>query len=94
MVEHHLHGVEHVWGPFGLALQFNSGLAFSLFTGRSTLVTVVLAVGARLSGQASSGTPISRCTVAMRASEESALPVRAIRGTPKRLMTGRMVRIS
>jgi signal peptidase II len=45
LVEHHLHGVTHIWGPFGLALQFNSGLAFSLFTGRSTLVTVVLAVG-------------------------------------------------
>ena len=45
LVEHHLHGVEHVWGPFGLALQFNSGLAFSLFTGRSTLVTVLLALG-------------------------------------------------
>jgi signal peptidase II len=44
LVEHHLHGVVHLWGPFGLALQFNSGLAFSLFTGRSTLVTVVLAV--------------------------------------------------
>jgi signal peptidase II len=44
-VEDHLHSVVHVWGPFGLALQFNSGLAFSLFTGRSTLVTVFLAVG-------------------------------------------------
>jgi len=28
-----------------LALRFNSGLAFSLFTGRATLVTVLLAVG-------------------------------------------------
>jgi signal peptidase II len=28
-----------------LALQFNSGLAFSLFTGRSTLLTVLLGVG-------------------------------------------------
>ncbi len=45
LVEHHLHGVVHVWGPFGLALQFNSGVAFSAFTGRATLVTVVLAVG-------------------------------------------------
>jgi signal peptidase II len=45
LVEHHLHGVVHVWGPFGLALQFNSGLAFSLFTGRSTLVSVLLGVG-------------------------------------------------
>jgi signal peptidase II len=45
LVEHHLHDVVHLWGPFGLALQFNSGLAFSLFTGRSTLVTVLLAIG-------------------------------------------------
>jgi signal peptidase II len=45
VVEHHLHGVAHVWGPFGLALQYNSGLAFSLFTGRPTLVTVLLAIG-------------------------------------------------
>jgi signal peptidase II len=44
-VEDHLHQAVHVWGPFGLALQFNSGLAFSLFTGRSTLVTVCLAIG-------------------------------------------------
>jgi signal peptidase II len=43
--ENHLHGVVHVWGPFGLALQFNSGLAFSFFTGRATLVTVLLGVG-------------------------------------------------
>ena len=28
-----------------MALQFNSGLAFSLFTGRATLVTVLLGVG-------------------------------------------------
>jgi signal peptidase II len=45
LVEHDLHGVVHVWGPFGLALQFNSGLAFSMFTGRATLVTILLAVG-------------------------------------------------
>jgi len=45
VVEDHLHRVVHVWGPFGLALQFNSGLAFSLFTGRATLVTVALGVG-------------------------------------------------
>jgi signal peptidase II len=44
LVEHHLHSVVHLWGPFGLALQFNSGLAFSRFTGRSTLVTVLLVV--------------------------------------------------
>jgi signal peptidase II len=45
VAENHLHGAVHVWGPFGLALQFNSGLAFSLFTGRATLVTVSLGVG-------------------------------------------------
>jgi len=45
VVEHDLHRVIHLWGPFGLALQFNSGVAFSLFSGRSTLVTVVLGVG-------------------------------------------------
>ncbi len=42
---HHLHGPQHVWGPFGLALDFNSGFAFSLFSGRAVLVTVLLCVG-------------------------------------------------
>ncbi len=41
----HLHDVQHVWGPFGLALTFNSGFAFSLFSGRAVLVSVVLCVG-------------------------------------------------
>ncbi len=41
----HLHDVRHVWGPFGLALTFNSGFAFSLFSGRATAVTVLLCVG-------------------------------------------------
>ena len=45
VAEAHLHGAVHVWGPFGFALQFNSGLAFSLFTGRATLVTVLLGMG-------------------------------------------------
>ena len=45
VVEDHLHRAVHLWGPFGLALQFNSGLAFSVFTGRATLVTIVLGVG-------------------------------------------------
>jgi signal peptidase II len=45
VAEAHLHGAVHVWGPFGFALQFNSGLAFSLFTGRATLVTVLLGIG-------------------------------------------------
>lgn len=42
---HHLHGVTHVWGPFGLGLDFNSGFAFSLFSGRAVLVTVLLCIG-------------------------------------------------
>jgi signal peptidase II len=50
VAEHHLHGTEHVWGPFGLALQFNSGLAFSLFTGRATVVTILLGVGVLVVG--------------------------------------------
>jgi signal peptidase II len=41
----HLHDVRHVWGPFGLALTYNSGFAFSLFSGRGALVTVVLCIG-------------------------------------------------
>jgi signal peptidase II len=41
----HLHETQHVWGPFGLALTFNSGFAFSLFSGRAVIVTVLLCVG-------------------------------------------------
>ena len=41
----HLHDVRHVWGPFGLALTYNSGFAFSLFSGRALLVTVLLCIG-------------------------------------------------
>jgi signal peptidase II len=41
----HLHDVRHVWGPFGLALTFNSGFAFSLFSGRAIPVTVLLCIG-------------------------------------------------
>jgi signal peptidase II len=41
----HLHEVRHVWGPFGLALTYNSGFAFSLFSGRAILVTVLLCIG-------------------------------------------------
>src|SRR6202040_24589 len=40
--EAHLHGVVHLWGPFGLALSFNSGFAFSLFSGRALIVTLLL----------------------------------------------------
>jgi signal peptidase II len=41
----HLHAVRHVFGPFGLALTFNSGFAFSLFSGRAVIVTVLLCGG-------------------------------------------------
>ena len=41
----HLHDVRHVWGPFGLALTYNSGFAFSLFSGRAVPVTVLLCIG-------------------------------------------------
>jgi signal peptidase II len=41
----HLHDAQHVWGPFGLALTFNSGFAFSLFSGRAVAVTVILCIG-------------------------------------------------
>jgi signal peptidase II len=41
----HLHDVRHVWGPFGLALTYNSGFAFSLFSGRAVAVTVLLCLG-------------------------------------------------
>ena len=41
----HLHDVRHLWGPVGLALTFNSGFAFSLFSGRAVAATVLLCVG-------------------------------------------------
>jgi signal peptidase II len=41
----HLHGARHLWGPVGLALTFNSGFAFSLFSGRAVIVTVLLCLG-------------------------------------------------
>jgi signal peptidase II len=41
----HLHDIQHVWGPFGLALTFNSGFAFSLFSGRAVVITVLLCIG-------------------------------------------------
>ena len=37
--------MRHLWGPFGLALTFNSGFAFSLFSGRAALITALLCVG-------------------------------------------------
>ena len=42
LAEHHVHGLTHVWGPFGFALSFNSGFAFSLFSGRALAVTILL----------------------------------------------------
>jgi signal peptidase II len=48
LAEDHLHGAAHVWGPFGLALSFNSGFAFSLFSGRATVITVLLCAGVAL----------------------------------------------
>jgi signal peptidase II len=44
IAEAHLHSVVHIWGPFGMALSFNSGFAFSLFTGRALAVTILLSV--------------------------------------------------
>ena len=41
----HLHAPRHVWGPLGLALTYNSGFAFSIFSGRAWLVTALLCVG-------------------------------------------------
>ena len=41
----HLHDTRHVWGPFGLSLTFNSGFAFSLFSGRAVVITVLLCAG-------------------------------------------------
>jgi len=45
LVVDHLHDVRHVWGPFGLALTYNSGFAFSLFSGRAVAATVLLCMG-------------------------------------------------
>jgi signal peptidase II len=45
LVVDHLHDIRHLWGPFGLALTFNSGFAFSLFSGRAVIVTVLLCLG-------------------------------------------------
>jgi len=40
----HIHGVTHVLGPFGLALSYNSGFAFSLLSGRPGTITILLSV--------------------------------------------------
>ncbi len=39
-----LHRPVHLWGPFGLALRYNSGSAFSLFTGQAPVLAVVTVV--------------------------------------------------
>ena len=46
----HLHNARHVWGPFGLALTYNSGFAFSLFAGRAAVVSVLLCIGVVILG--------------------------------------------
>ena len=51
-------------------------------------VAVVLAVGARFSGQASSGTPTSSVTLAARPSVESVLPLITMSGTARRFRCG------
>lgn len=45
LVLDHLHDARHLWGPLGLAMTFNSGFAFSLFSGKAVAVTVLLCVG-------------------------------------------------
>src|SRR5688572_24697523 len=54
----------------------------------SASAAVVLAVGARLCGQASCATAASRCTSASRASADSGLPVSAISLAPRRFTSG------
>ncbi len=51
-------------------------------------MAVVLAVGVRFRGQASSGTVTSRVTVALRASVDSTLPVRVMSGMARRFRCG------
>ena len=60
----------------------------------SASVTVVLEVGARLSGQASFSTEMSRWMSASCPSGDAALPVIAISGTSRRRMIGTISRIS
>ena len=60
----------------------------------STKVTVVLVVGARLSGHASRATSILRLVVAASARAESGLPVMLTKGMPSRLIKGSKVTIS
>ena len=39
-----LHGPVHLWGPLGLGLGYNSGSAFSLFTGRAPVLAPLAVV--------------------------------------------------
>jgi signal peptidase II len=41
----HLHDPQHLLGPLGLGLTYNSGFAFSLFSGRAVVITVLLCIG-------------------------------------------------
>lgn len=44
LAEAHLHRSVHLFGPFGLALGYNSGSAFSLFTGDAPVLAAVAVV--------------------------------------------------
>ncbi|HMD45679.1 MAG TPA: signal peptidase II [Acidimicrobiales bacterium] len=44
LAEAHLHRPRHLLGPLGLSLGFNTGSAFSLFTGLAGVLAVVAAV--------------------------------------------------
>ncbi len=46
----HLHGPTHLLGPLGLSLTFNSGAAFSLFSGSSGVIVAVALVLVALLG--------------------------------------------
>ena len=62
---HHLHRPVHLVGPLGLALQENTGSAFSLFTGDGTVLAVVagfLAVGVVWLAWQSRGVPMTIAT--------------------------------
>lgn len=44
IVERKLHGSVHLWGPLGLSLTYNSGSAFSLFTGQIAVLIPIIIV--------------------------------------------------
>jgi signal peptidase II len=41
----HIHHPHHVWGPFGVGVTYNSGFAFSLFSGKALPITILLCIG-------------------------------------------------